>query len=135
VIDGDGIGGAVIDQLRALGFVSKLFEFHGGAAPNDPQMYFNKRTEVWGWMRDWFEAGGAQIPDDADFERQLTSPNFYITRGKTQNGSIFLEHKDDLKKRGMASPDKGDCLAMSFAIKLAPKVKARPLARAASAWS
>jgi hypothetical protein len=26
-------------------------------------MYFNKRTEVWGWMRDWLKAG-AEIPDD-----------------------------------------------------------------------
>jgi hypothetical protein len=35
----------------------------------------------------------------------------------------MLEHKDDLKARGKASPDDGDPLAMTFAVKVAPKPK------------
>jgi hypothetical protein len=134
IIDGDGIGGAVIDQLKALGFKEKVFEFHGGAAPNDPNMYLNKRAECWGYMREWLEAG-AQIPDSPDLERQLTGPNYYIVRGKTQHGSIFIEAKDDMKKRGLSSPDIADALMMSFSVKLAPKAKPRPPAKPVTAWS
>jgi hypothetical protein len=132
IVDGDGIGGAVIDMLRARGY--KVIEFHGGAQPIDPQMYLNKRAECWGMMRDHLK-DGAEIPDDPDLERQLTGPNYGIVQGKTQYGSIFLESKEDMKKRGLASPDKGDCYAMTFAVKLAPKPKPRPPARPVTSWS
>jgi hypothetical protein len=48
VIDGDGIGAGVIDQLRFRGFGDKLFEFHGSRWAHDPKMYFNRRSEVLG---------------------------------------------------------------------------------------
>jgi hypothetical protein len=137
VVDGDGIGGAVVDQLKGLGFKAPgylVHEFHGGASPFDPNMYFNKRTEVWGWMKDWL-AAGAQIPDLPELERQLTGPMFDIVRGKVQHGSIFLEHKDDMKKRGLESPDLADCLAYTFAVKIAPKPKPGPPSRPITAWS
>jgi hypothetical protein len=137
VIDGDGIGGAVVDQLKALGFRApkySVFEYHGGAEPQDGNMWFNKRAESWGAMRDWL-ANGAQIPDDPELDRQLTGPMFDIARGKTHHGSIFIEHKDDQKKRGLDSPDKADCLAMTFGVKIAPKIQraAAPIVR--TAWS
>ena len=43
---------------------------------------------------------------------------------KRFHGTIQLEAKDDLKARGLASPDDGDTLAMTFAVKVA--AKARP---------
>ena len=53
VIDGDGLGAGVVDQIKARGFDEDLFEFHGGATPMDNKKYLNKRSEVWGLMRDW----------------------------------------------------------------------------------
>ena len=72
-------------------------------------MYFNKRTEVWGMMRDWLKAG-AEIPDDPELAVDLCAPGYETTRGKRFHGSIQLEHKEDLKARGEASPDDGDTL-------------------------
>ena len=46
------------------------------------------------------------------------TPGHDTARGKRFHGSIQLEHKDDLKARGEASPDDGDTLAMTFAVKL-----------------
>lgn len=138
VVDGDGIGGGVIDNLRALGYKApryNLFEFHGGSEPLDSAMYFNKRAEVWGWMRDWFSAG-AEIPNDPELDRQVTGPQFFVARGKVHHGSIVLEHKDDMKKRGLESPDCADCLAMTFGVKVAPKLKPQPSApRQTTSWS
>ncbi len=133
IIDGDGIGGGVIDHLRARGYKQGLFEFHGGAEPIDPNMYYNKRAECWGAAKDWL-AAGAQIPDDPTLERELTGPTYFVARGKAHNGSICLESKEDMKKRGMASPNRGDCLAMSFAVKLAPKSPAQNRTATPATW-
>ena len=83
VVDGDGLGAGVVDQLQHRGYGSipgrLLMEFHGGAAPNDPAAYFNKRVECWGLMRDWL-VGEAEIPDDPELETDLTSPEYGINR-------------------------------------------------------
>lgn len=114
IVDGDGLGAGVIDQMRHRGYGRKLFEFHGNENANDSAKYFNKRTEVWGMMRDWL-SDGAEIPDLPDLEEELCSPQYFTARGKRNGGSMFLEHKDDMKRRGLASPDLADALAMTFA--------------------
>ena len=87
VIDGDGIGGGVIDQIRFRGHGENLFEFHGGAGPMDPAMYFNKRAESWGEMREWL-ASGAEIPDDAELESDLTGVEYgFSNRGRDSTGA------------------------------------------------
>ena len=133
VIDGDGIGGAVFDYLKARGYDRKtvLFEFHGGATPQDQHKYFNRRAEIWGDMKDWLVGG--QIPDEAEIETDLTGPDYGYHPTK---GCLMLEKKDEMKARGVDSPDLGDSLAMTFAVKVAPP-KARPTGppRRGSAWS
>jgi hypothetical protein len=88
-------------------------------------MYYNVRTEVWGWMRDWLKAGAAKIPDDPELAADLTAPGYDTARGKRFHGSIQLEHKDDLKARGEASPDDGGTLAMTFAVNVRPRPAGR----------
>jgi len=127
VIDGDGIGGGVVDQVRAklpeywqairgctLPEWFRIEEFHGGGSPNDPFMYFNRRAEVWGAMRTWLET--ADVPDDPEIETDLTGPEYFFS----SKNQIQLERKEDMKKRGLASPDIGDCLAMSFSVSPVP---------------
>lgn len=122
VIDGDGLGAGVVDTLNHRGFSRIVHEFHGGATPDDPEAYFNRRAEVWGLMRDALKAD-MQIPDDPEFDTDLTAPEY----GFSNKQQIQLEKKDDMKKRGLASPDLGDTLAMTFAVSLAqpkpPKVE------------
>src|SRR5262249_15410122 len=48
-----------------INYGKTVHEFHAGANADDCQMFFNKRTEVWGWMRDWLKAG-AEIPNDPE---------------------------------------------------------------------
>jgi hypothetical protein len=112
VVDGDGLGAGVIDQLQHRG-VERVHEFHGGARATDPHKFFNRRAEVWGKMADWLKAG-AQIPDDPELEVDLTGPQY----GYSNQQQIQLEKKDDMKRRGLASPDLADTLAMSFAVNL-----------------
>jgi len=63
VLDADGLGAGVIEHIRFRGHSARLFEFHGGAAANDANAYFNRRAKVWGSLREWLVAS-AEIPDD-----------------------------------------------------------------------
>lgn len=74
--------------------------FNGGSNPLDQKMYFNKRAEVWGLAKDWLEAG-ASIPDDPELAADLTGITFDYSAVKGQrHGSIILESKDEMKRRG-----------------------------------
>lgn len=140
VIDGDGIGGAVVDFLTARGYGLRtwpdgrkmvLVEFHGGGASRDPHKYFNKRAEIWGDMKDWLSGG--QIPDDPEIDTDLTGPDYGYHPTK---GCIVLETKDEMRTRGVDSPDFGDSLAMTFGVKVAPpKPKPQGPPQRGSAWS
>lgn len=127
VVDGDGIGAGVIDQIRHRGYDKKngrniLFEFHGASSPVDPAMYFNRRAEVWGLMGNAIKAG-MQIDDDPELEQDLTGPLY----GFSSKNQIQLERKEDMKKRGLSSPDCGDMLAMTYAVNIAkPAKKPKP---------
>ncbi len=118
VVDADGMGVSVVDQLRDRGFSSGLHEFHGSVPAEDANRYFNRRAEVWGLAADWLHAG-AEIPDDPELETDLTAPQY----GFSAKQQIQLEKKEDMKSRGCASPDLGDVLAYTFAVKLRAKVK------------
>lgn len=99
VIDGDGNGGGVVDYIRLQldsGTLKdwkkkrpwfRLEEFHGGNTPGDVFMYFNRRAECWGKMRDWLTTGS--IPDDPELEMDLTGPEYFFS-AKNQ---IQLEKK------------------------------------------
>jgi hypothetical protein len=115
VVDSDGIGAPVFDQLKFQGYGEYLHEFHGGKPAHDGKAYFNRRAEIWGLMRDWLNAG-AQIPDEPELEADLTGPLY----GFSAQQQVQLEKKDDMKKRGLSSPDFGDALAMTFAVQLHP---------------
>ena len=117
VVDGDGLGAGVIDHLRYRGYSRGLHEFHGAERPIDSAMYANRRAEIWGKMREQIQAG-MELPDDPEIEQDLTGVQY----GMNGRGQIQLEKKSDMKARGMASPDIGDALALTFAV----SVKSRP---------
>ena len=114
VVDSDGIGAPVYDNLKFRGYGKRLFDFHGGKPANNHAAYFNRRAEVWGTMRDWLKAG-AQIDDDPELEQDLIGPQY----GFSAQNQLQLEKKDDMKVRGLSSPDDGDALAMTFAVMVA----------------
>ena len=116
-VDETGVGGGVVDRLRQLGYTVVGVNFGGKAdGPVEGELCGNKRAEMWARMRQWLKSGGA-IPDDPDLITDLTSVEY----GYTIHNEIQLEKKDDMKKRGLASPDDGDALALTFAYPVAPR--------------
>ncbi|WP_421883257.1 terminase [Methylibium sp.] len=121
VIDETGVGSGVVDRLRQLRYT--VFGFNGGEKPNDPNTYRNRRVEVWGLMRDALKER-LDLPNDYELRQDLIGPEY----GFTPSQQLLLERKEDMKKRGLGSPDKGDALAMTWAV--SPRAKRREKAEA-----
>jgi hypothetical protein len=64
---------------------------------------------MWGAMREWLKTGS--IPNDADLRSQLVGPTYTFNL----KSEIILEKKEDMRKRGLESPDIADALALTFA--------------------
>lgn len=103
-----GYNPGVYDNLSGLGWNVTPVNF--GSKSGAPQ-YANKRAEMWCEMRDWL-AGGAAIPADDALLADLVGPKFWSRSG---DGCLVLESKDDMRERGIPSPDLGDALALTFA--------------------
>ena len=110
-VDDGGVGGGVVDRLRQLGFgVVQGINFGGKSdSPRTGERAANKRTEMWINARSWLETGC--LPRDTLLSAELTAPMF----GYTAQNALGLEKKDDLKKRGIPSPDIADAFALNFA--------------------
>jgi hypothetical protein len=108
-----GNGTGVIDRLKEMGF--KVSEIWFGSRSNEPE-YANKRTEMWGRMREWLNGGF--IDAHQELIDDLSGPEYKFAK----NGdSIQLESKEQMKARGLHSPDHGDALALTFAVVAARK--------------
>lgn len=106
-IDGGGVGGGVVDILKAQGY--RVIEVNFGAKARNERKYANKRAEMWDLMREWLGTGSI------DPDPELMDDMIGVEYGFDKDGRILLEKKDDMKKRGLASPDNGDALALTFA--------------------
>lgn len=108
-IDADGLGAGVYDRLVEQGV--PVQEMRGGFSARDSEHFANKRAEWYWGLRTRFEDGDIDIPDDDELLAQLTSIKWKLN----SRGQIVLESKDDMRSRGLPSPDKADALAYAFA--------------------
>jgi len=121
-IDGGGVGGGVVDRCRQLRL--DVFDVQFGSKPTNVDLlarnekYANRRAEMWGALRAWLPTGA--IADDDILADQLVGPTY----GFNQRDEIQLERKEDMKKRGVTSPDWADALALTFAWPIIPNFNA-----------
>lgn len=106
-IDGTGIGGPIVDRLKQLGHRNVVDVQFGGHAP-DPK-FANMRSFMWGQLRDWLKRGA--IDKRPELETDLTAPGYFHDK----QDRLLLESKEQMKARGVDSPDDGDALALTFA--------------------
>ena len=83
-------------------------------------------------MKDWLLQGA--IPDDERFASQLAAPGYHIN----SRSKLLIESKADMVKRGEASPDDADALALTFARPVRPpeisRPRPRPIPAGAYSW-
>lgn len=118
IVDEPGIGGGVIDQLRALNLPVR--PYNGGwplVKDVDPQddcrQFLNRRARDWWNVRRKLELNQLPLPHDEVLLGQLTSLKFKYSPGE----KIVCESKEDLKNRlgKEASPDRADVIVMGTA--------------------
>jgi hypothetical protein len=128
-IDEGGVGAGVVDHCRFLKLPVLGVQFGAKAdrsqsAQEGAVAYANKRAEIWGVMRDWLP--GAMLDYDPELQADLTGVE-YGYRMLDGRDAIQLERKEDMKKRGLASPDNGDALALTFSYPVQPSDHTRQI--------
>lgn len=113
-IDVGGVGAGVVDRMRQLGFPVIPVDFGGKATS---ERFENKRAEMWWTMADWVKSG-ACLPNLPALTQDLTAPRYTYANVR---GRLQLESKDDMRSRGLPSPDIADALACTFAAPVAPR--------------
>jgi hypothetical protein len=123
-IDGGGIGAGVVDRVRQLELPRgcQVYEINFGGKPDgawvtdaDEVKVRNKSTEMAAQMRNWLKTGA--VPDEQEIEDDLCGREY----GYDGDNAIGLEKKEDMKKRGLSSPDNADALALTFAYPVAQR--------------
>jgi hypothetical protein len=104
---------ALYERLRALGF-HKVFETNSGLVHTPDRTKANMRAYMRDKMKDWLLHGA--IETDEKMAMDLAGPGYHINRSNL----LVLESKADMQKRGQASPDDGDALALTFAQPVEP---------------
>jgi hypothetical protein len=120
-IDVGGLGVGIYDRLieqghsrsivNAVNFGSKPVELppldEAGRPSGGPA---NRRSELWSNMKKVLEEGRFSLPDDDALQADLVSTGYK----HQSDGKLLLESKQDMRKRGVPSPDLADAVALCF---------------------
>lgn len=106
-----GYGTGIKSGGKQLGRDWQLVQF--GAASPDPQ-YLNMRAYMWGQLKKYLQDGGS-LPDDPALAEQICSVQYYVVATGPNAGKVFMESKDDIKQRGLCSPNDADAIALTLA--------------------
>lgn len=105
-IDGVGVGAGTINTLKEYGIKSKEINLQGAAQQvktGQEEKFNNFRSQMWWQAREDLRLGTVGMVNDIDLIADLTTPKFEI-----KNGKIYVESKEEIKKRLGRSPNKGD---------------------------
>jgi len=105
-IDVIGIGAGVFDRMKEQGW--NVTPVNVAESPEDKENYLNLRAELYAReLKEWIKTG--DLPDDDFYE--LANIKYHFN----SKGQLVLESKEDMKKRGLDSPDVADALMLTFA--------------------
>ncbi len=121
-IDDTGLGGGVTDRLKEVKREQKLNQLAvipiNAAEKIDAntnenkaaaEYYNNITTHMWAVLRELLKDKQIEMEDDADTFAQLSTRKYFMA----SNGKLELESKKEMKKRGIASPDRADAAALA----------------------
>lgn len=116
------VGGGVTDGIDEYIDIHNMlkFEVHGinnGSRADDSDIYDKLGDQLWGYLRDLLDTNfrrrmlgekpTIELLEDDKLVSQLKTRKYRVL----SKGVIKVEHKDKMKKRGLASPDRADALA------------------------
>lgn len=114
-IDCGGLGVAIYDMLRSLGYGSIVRKVDFGGKANNADRFKNKRAEMYSAARDWLldEPCCIQLPEK---EGDMLQSELAIVKPRWVNNSqLLMMPKEDIKKELGYSPDSADAFVLTFA--------------------
>lgn len=124
-IDAGGGGDRLFDILDSWGkpYSDVVVLVNFGSAPQTEVLIqddgtkragpLNRRAEMWMRSKEWLEAvGGAQVPDQDGLQADAAAPGFTY---RTTDQRLVLESKEQIRARGVRSPDEWDAIVLTFA--------------------
>lgn len=110
-VDVIGIGAGIVDRCRERGYDMVIGVSVSNRA-TERSKYHNKRAELWAAVKDWLDGDSpVEIPDNDMLQGELCNLGY-----KTDSqGRLQIESKDDIRKRGLPSPDTADALCLTHA--------------------
>ena len=108
MIDEVGIGAGVVDRLREQGY--HVQGVNVGMAAQDSEHYANLRAEGFWDLHNLFLRGDVTIPPDGELVGQLAGLRYTFN----SLGRVVMESKEEVRRRGGASPDKADAMMLAF---------------------
>jgi len=107
-IDSVGVGAGLYDNLKAQGY--NVREIIGGASPRDKDRFVNARAENHWGLRKRLEDYDLDLPNDSKLRAQFVGTKYKIRTDR----KIQIESKEDLKKRGVESPDMMEAIINAY---------------------
>lgn len=109
LVDSIGLGAGVVDRLRELNLPARGINV--AESPAMGTTYRNLKAELWHKAKAWLEARDCWMPKDELLVAELATVRYSFT----SSGKIQIEGKDEIRKRGLASPDRADAFCLTFA--------------------
>ncbi|MGB0958274.1 MAG: hypothetical protein ACPGUF_07335, partial [Litorivicinus sp.] len=110
LVDVIGLGAGVVDRLREMDFCT-VRGINVAESASMGEKYMRLRDELYFACREWLEAKDCSMPFDETLRGELVAPRFKFQ----SNGKLKVESKDEMKRRGLRSPDLADALMLTFA--------------------
>jgi hypothetical protein len=117
-IDAIGVGSGVADRFTEQRIPVKGIKV--SSSPLDKVNFYNLRAEAYWRVREWIKAGG-KLKKHLDWY-QLTQIKYKV---RDSSGNMVIMSKDDMRKKGIDSPDVADSLMLTFAFPKSHAVQAQ----------
>jgi hypothetical protein len=113
--DNGGLGIGIMDMVTANNPYKTVNKINNAAEPYDKESFVNLRAEMYWGLRDRFIDGTIDLSElpqlvYEDLAAQLSTIKYKFT----PKGQRQIESKQDIRKRGLPSPDKADALVLAF---------------------
>jgi hypothetical protein len=119
VIDGDGLGVGAVDRIREIqggsersaldGFSNTIIEFRGGSVDGiDRPRYVNLKAMEYFTVKEMMQARKLRIREDMIMTSLRTVKYKFMSNGKRA-----IVTKEEMKKKGLKSPDEADAMMMA----------------------
>jgi hypothetical protein len=113
-VDTIGIGRGIVDRGDELKKPIEGVNVAMSPGDDDEEDFVNLRAKGYWNLRERFQNGDIDIPAEGPEAEDLAAQLISLIYKRTSKGKIQIESKDEMKRRGIGSPDEADAVMLAF---------------------